>query len=131
MIRHLGAAAVLALAIPAGAQAQEIKAVAMFGGNEMAILYPNIVNEDCTATKLPDVRLAAQPTNGSVRTEPTTITLQRPRTDPRSACNGKKVEALAVHYKANEGFVGVERLVVRADFRSGNVREYVVLIDVR
>jgi hypothetical protein len=77
------------------------------------------------------VRLLAQPANGSVRMEPTTITLNRPRNDPRSTCNGKKVDAMAVHYKANEGFVGVERLVVRSDFRSGSVPEFVVLIDVR
>jgi hypothetical protein len=131
MIRLLGAAALLASLIPAGAQAQDIKAMAMFGGNEVTILYPNIVNEDCTSPKLPDVRMQAQPANGTVRMEPTTITLNRPRNDPRSTCNGKKVDAMAVYYKANEGFVGVERLVVRADFRSGNVREFVVLLDVR
>jgi hypothetical protein len=131
MFRHLGAAALLALLVPAGAQAQEIKAVAMLGGNELVVLQPNLVNVDCSSGPIPDVRPGMPPANGSLRMEPTSVAVMRPRNDPRGHCNGKKVDGLAVHYKANEGFVGVERLLLRADFHNGNVREFVVLVDVR
>jgi hypothetical protein len=131
MFRHLGAAALLALLVPAGAQAQEIKALAMFGGNELVVLQPNMVNPDCSSGPLPDVRLALPAANGSVRMDQGTVAVNRPRTDPRSICNGKQVDALNVSYRANEGFVGVERLVLRADFHNGNMREFVVLIDIR
>ena len=131
MVRQLGAAALLAVLVPATAQAQEVKALAMLGGNELVVLQPNMVNPDCSSGPLPDVRLALQPANGSVRMEPAPVVVSRPRNDPRGHCNGKQVDGMAVHYKSNEGFVGVERLVLRADFHNGNVREFVVLVDVR
>ncbi len=131
MTRILVAAGLLAVAFAGSANAQALRAVSMLNGNETVIVSPNIVKADCTSDTLPDVRVVGQPANGVVRMENATITVNRVATDTRAHCNGKKIEGINVYYKANPGFVGVERIILKTDFRDGSVSELVVLVDVR
>lgn len=131
MIRILMAAGLLAVAFAGSANAQALRAVSMLNGNETVVVQPNIVKADCTSDTLPDVRVVAPPANGTIRMEPGPITINRVSSDSRAHCNGKKVDGINVYFKANPGFVGVERIVVKTDFRDGSVSELVVLVDVR
>jgi hypothetical protein len=131
-LEQLFAAAVLTAAILASpAQAQQLRAVTMLNGNEITVLRPHVLNADCTAGQLPDVRIVDAPQNGSVRFEKTTLTVNVTANAPRAKCNGKEIDAIGVVYKSNTGFVGIERFVLKADFRNGNVSPMVVLVDVR
>jgi hypothetical protein len=131
MKRSLLGAAVLAAAFAGTAHAQQLSAVSMLSGNETTILRPNLINPDCTSGQLPDVRVVNAPQNGTLRFEKPTIAINAPAGTPRAKCNGKEVDAIGVIYKSNDGFVGVDRMVIKADFHNGNVREMVVLVDVR
>jgi hypothetical protein len=131
MIRILVAAGLLAVAFAGSANAQALRAVSMLNGNETIVVSPNIVKADCTSDTLPDVRMIGQAANGVVRIENGTVTVNRVATDVRAHCNGKRVEGINVFYKANPGFVGVERIILKTDFRDGTVNELVILVDVR
>jgi hypothetical protein len=125
-------AAVLANSLLAGpAQSQQLRAVSMLSGNETIVLRPHLLNPDCTSGRLPDVRVVNAPQNGIVRFEKATTTISVPAAAPRAKCNGKEIDAVGVVYKSNDGFVGVERIVLKADFHNGNVSEMIVLVDVR
>jgi hypothetical protein len=71
------------------------------------------------------------PQNGTIRMEQTTIPIDRPKTDTRSSCNGKSVQALAVLYKPNAGYTGTDNVVVDVDFHMGNMRRINYRITVR
>ena len=131
MKRSLLAAALLAVAFAGSAHSQQLRAVSMLSGNETIVLRPHFLNPDCTSGRLPDLRVVGVPQNGSVRFEKATTTINVPATAPRAKCNGKEIEAVGVVYKSNDGFVGVDRIVMKADFHNGNVSEMVVLVDVR
>ena len=131
MKRVLIAAAVLAAAFTTSAHSQQLRAISMLSGNETIVLRPHFLKPDCTAGVLPDVRVVSAPQNGSIRFEKTTTTIDVPANAPRAKCNGKEIEAVGVVYKSNDGFTGVERIVMKADFHNGNVSEMVVLVDVR
>jgi hypothetical protein len=132
MKKILLAAGVLAVALSSAAQSQGLRSVATLNGNEVLVVRPFTINKDCTTGAFPDVRVSEQPKSGSVRMAPVTFTFQPQRPDgPRAHCKGKDIEGMGVYYKPGDGFVGTERLVLKADFRDGRVDEMVVLVDVR
>jgi hypothetical protein len=131
MKRSVLAAGLLAAAFAGSAHGQQLRAVSILSGNEAIVLRPHLLKPDCTSGQLPDVRVINAPQNGSVRFEKSTITINAPAGAPRAKCNGKEIEAVGIVYKSNDGVVGVDRLVMKADFHNGNVSEMVVVVDVR
>lgn len=131
MKRSVLAAGLLAAAFAGSAHGQQLRAVSMLSGNETIVLRPHFLKPDCTSGQVPDVRVIGAPQNGSVRLEKATITINAPAGMPRAKCNGKEIEAIGVVYKSNDGFVGVDRIVMKADFHNGSVSEMVVVVDVR
>lgn len=99
--------------------------------NEARVAAFNYVNVDCSSGPLPDVRIVTAPKNGSYRLEETSIPINRSPGNNRAACNGKPVHALAVYYRSNDAFAGVDEMVVDADFHDGNVRRYIYAIAVQ
>src|ERR1700680_3863207 len=88
----------LGLLATSAAHAEDIRAHSMFTGNEVRILEPSWVNPDCTSGPRPDVRVAAPPANGSIRTEDSTQIANRPIGDPHAHCNGRRIDAVSVFY---------------------------------
>jgi hypothetical protein len=137
IMKRIFAAALLTAAVLANsllaspAHSQQLRAVSMLSGNETIVLRPHFLKADCTAGQLPDVRIVDAPQNGSVRFDKATITINAPSGTPRAKCNGKEIEAIGVVYKSHDGYVGVDRIVMKADFHNGNVSEMIVLVDVR
>ena len=99
--------------------------------NETRVAAFNYVNADCSSGPLPDVRIITAPKNGSYRLEETSIPIDRSPANHRATCNGKPVDALAVYYRSNDAFTGVDEMVVDADFHDGNVRRYIYAIAVQ
>ena len=131
-MKRIFVAAVVTAAVLAGpAHSQRLRAVTMLSGNEAIVLRPHFLKPDCTSGQLPDVRVINAPQHGSLRLEKSTITINAPAGAPRAQCNGKGIEAIGVVYKSNDGFVGTDRIVMKADFHNGNVSEMIVLVDVR
>jgi hypothetical protein len=124
-------ASLIVLTAPNAGFAQEYKAATAFSGNELRLYVMNQVNADCTSGLRPDVHVVNPPANGSIRMEPVAQTVDRVATDPMAKCNGKKVDGLAVFYTSKFAYVGLDKLVLEADFHTGNIRRYEVLLEVR
>src|SRR5262245_31436559 len=103
----------------------------VFSDSEARIAAMNLVNSDCSSGGLPALRFTTLPQNGTARTEEITIPIDRPASDPRSSCNGKPVQALAIFYKPNAGYTGTDNVVIDIDFHMGGVRRFVYKITVR
>jgi hypothetical protein len=132
MFRTAIAAACLIGSVAVGiAHADETRSASVFTGNETRVLSPNFVNADCTSGPRPDVRVAGQPANGTIRIEPEPVFVSRPAGDQHAQCNGRKVDGVAVFYKSKDGFVGTDKVVVDVDFQRGTVSEFTILVDVR
>ena len=99
--------------------------------SETRIAATNWVNADCTSGALPTLRFVTQPQNGAIRTEETTIPIDRPASDTRASCNGKPAQAVAIFYKPNVGHTGDDTFVVDVDFHMGTVRRLNYKITVR
>jgi hypothetical protein len=121
----------LSILVPGISNAQQTTTASVFSGNEARVLAPNWVNTDCTSGLRPDVRVTSAPSNGSIRLEDIQIAVSRNSGDSRAYCNGKQVDAVGVFYRSNEGFAGQDRVVIDADFKTGVVRRYTAVIDVR
>jgi hypothetical protein len=124
-------AGLMMMAAPSAGFAQEYKMASVFSGNELRLYVLNYVNNDCTSGVRPDVHVVTQPANGTVRLEPVPVTVDRAASDPLSKCNGKKVDGMAVLYTSKFAYVGLDKLVLETDFRTGTIRRYEALIDVR
>jgi len=132
MHRTITAGIGLALScLPFQAMAQDYRTASVFGGNEARLMVPYFLNQDCTSGARPDIRISSAPANGAIRLEPIPYVVNRVSTDRLARCNGRRVEGVAIHYKAKEGYAGVDRVAIDVDYRHGNVRQYIVLIDVR
>jgi hypothetical protein len=121
----------LGIFVPETSSAQQTTTASVFSGNEARLLAPNWVNTDCTSGSRPDVRVVSSPANGSIRLENMQIAISRNSDNSRAHCNGKQVDTVGVFYKSREGFVGTDRAVIEADFKTGIVRRYTTVIDVR
>jgi hypothetical protein len=121
----------LSILVPGISSAQQTTTASVFSGNEARVLAPNWVNADCTSGSRPDVRVTSSPSTGSIRLEDIQIIVSRNSGDSRAHCNGKQVDAVGIFYRSNEGFAGQDRVVVDADFKTGVVRRYTAVIDVR
>jgi hypothetical protein len=116
---------------PQSGPAQRRVARTVLKGNEARIAAPNYLNADCSSGPLPDLRVVAEPKNGTFRTEETSVAAERPADNSRAACNGKPVNAVAVYYKPKDEFAGDDEMAIDVDFHDGNVRRFVYAITVR
>jgi hypothetical protein len=127
------------VAVPGTLQAQQIIKFgsgldikrSLFVGNESRIGALYAVLSNCASGPRPDVRIVRGPANGELRFEALVVPITRPPGNPRANCNGKNASAVAVFYKAKEGFSGEERIVLEADFKLGEISRYSYLVTVR
>jgi hypothetical protein len=60
------------------------------------------LNDDCTSKRLPTIKVLREPVHGRVSTAISTGFPGYPPHDIRSACNGRRVPAIAVLYRAGK-----------------------------
>lgn len=102
----------------------------VFAGNEARISAMHVLNADCTATAIPDIRVVTQPTKGELRLENMQHAVDRDKNDNRFHCNGKIVDAVGIFYKAKDD-KGQDRVVLDVDFKNGTVRRYSYTLNLR
>jgi hypothetical protein len=100
-------------------------------GNESPIGARHTVKADCSSRPIPVLRVITAPQNDEYRFEETTYAVERKPGDSRVACNGKKVDAVGVHYKSKADFTGADNTVIDVDFKNGTVRRFNFKITVR
>jgi hypothetical protein len=100
-------------------------------GVESRIAAMNYVNSDCSSGPLPEVRVVTPPASGELRMEPIKLAVSRNQSNSRAHCNGTIVDAVAVFYKSKEKYVGIDKLVLDVDFKSGTAKRFFYVIDVR
>jgi hypothetical protein len=110
---------------------EEVREKQAFSGNESRIAAMNVVKADCSPGPLPEVRVVTPPSSGDVRLEPIKHAVNRDKSNKRSRCNGKTVDAVAVFYKSKSDFTGADKLVLDVDFKAGTIKRYIYAIDIR
>jgi hypothetical protein len=103
----------------------------VFTGNEMLMGVFNTLASDCSAVVRPDVRIVTPPANGVVRFNGIIAAVERPPSDLRAMCNGKRAISVGIFYKSNKGFVGADSAVLEIDFKQGFVGRFSYDIEVR
>ena len=127
----LAAAVAGSLAAIQVGRADELRAASAFTASQSRNMEPNLVNLDCSSGPRPEVRISTPPMNGTVRLEPITHIVHRAPGDAHAHCNGRRVDAVAVLYQSKEGYVGLDKTVIEADYHLGSVSQFTILIDVR
>lgn len=102
----------------------------VFSGNEMRFAPLYYVNADCSSTP-PDFRVVKPPANGEITFQEVSAIVELRKDAQRAHCNGKPAQGIAMFYKSNEDFTGQDRITVDIDFKTGVIRRYLVIVDVR
>ena len=111
-------AVVFALIGASPAYAVYINRVIPFGGKLGNQEFLEI-NPDCSAMGFPTIRVTTQPTNGVVTLLKGKGFPRFPSSNPRSACNTRRVPAIVLEYRPSPGFVGSDTFTLDAFFHNG------------
>jgi len=80
---------------------------------------------------LVDVRVAKPPANGEITFQEVRARVEYPKDHFRAHCNGESVDAVKALYTSRENFTGTDRMQIEVDYKTGHVRRYSVIMDVR
>ena len=89
------------------------------------------INEDCSSLGETVVRVTAAPAHGTATVKRGTANPHFPTTNPRSACNVRKVPATLVFYKPERGYAGPDSLTIDILYPDGKSRTDTVSITVK
>lgn len=101
----------------------------LFSGSESSLINFGWLRAGCVIP-LPEVRIVTAPAKGAIRFEQISTVVSTTNTTLQKLCNGKKVDALRLLYKAPDGFAGTDRFVLDVDTKTGFVRRFVFTMDV-
>jgi hypothetical protein len=102
----------------------------LFSGSESEIFNFGQLRPDCTIPT-PDIRIVKPATHGDVRFEEVRTVVTADKSQLQKRCLGKPVNAVRMFYKANDDFVGKDRIVVDMDSKAGSVWRISFTVDVR
>jgi hypothetical protein len=97
--------------------AQADKAVA--SGMPLQLYHAYATNPDCTSAGTVVVRVAQPPAHGRVSIQHTGVFPNFPASNPRSACNRRRVPGVQVIYTSQRGYTGPDLVVLQALFPAG------------
>lgn len=117
------------VAAATSARADEIKSVPR--GINRQIDFLASVNPDCSSIGLPTVRLIDGPSHGVLTTDKGRDFMTFARSNPRHACNKRRVAGLKVFYQPEQGFVGVDHVRILVVAASGTERAETYEVRVR
>jgi hypothetical protein len=101
----------------------------LFSGNESPLDPIGGVRSDCTVP-IADVRIVKPPAHGKVRFEESKAVVTVRKGPIHKLCFGKKVDVAMPFYKADEKFIGEDRLVIEFDTKLGAVRRFSYVLTV-
>ena len=88
-----------------------------------------VVRPDCSSAP-PLIQVVEQPRNGRVSFERGTGPISFPKDNPRSACNGRITNGVAVFYEPDPRFIGLEVITIKVASQEGNTLQRRLLIEV-
>jgi hypothetical protein len=80
-------------------------------------------NPDCSSAGDPVIRVTAPPANGSVSIGRGSAFPYFPESNPRSACNRRRVPATVATYVARRGYSGPDSVSIEVIYHTGQVRQ--------
>ncbi len=87
-------------------------------------------NPDCSSAGTVVVRLAQGPEHGRVSIRSTGVFPKFPESNPRSACNRRRVAGMQATYVSQRGYTGPDHVVLEALFPAGQGRRITMSIRV-
>ena len=105
--------------------------LSVFTGNEARIGRFYTALADCSSGPRPDTRVVKPPVHGTVRAEEAQLPADERAGSPRERCSGKLMDGTRFTYKSNDGFVGEDTITIDVDYKTGHVRRFNWVIEVR
>ena len=104
---------------------------AVIGSSQIVIWGGASIEPDCTEHPGYTLSIVKPPAHGEVKVVEEGIYLAFPPSNPRSACNSRKVPGRKVYYTANAGFSGHDRVVLEGASDNGTMRDVTIDVEVR
>ena len=101
------------------------------GGHKVKLFFTASVNPDCSSAGDSTIRVTKSPEHGRVN-----VTRVREfgffrESNPRSACNRRRVAGVAIYYTAQRGYTGYDTVGFEVYYPSGSRRSATANIQVR
>jgi hypothetical protein len=104
---------------------------AVVSGGTVNLGFFASVNPDCSSAGTPTVRITQQPRHGRVVVVRTRDFTSFSLSNPRSACNSRRVSGVSIRYISQRGYTGYDSLSGETFYQSGTYRSGTVNITVR
>src|ERR1700691_1998786 len=100
-------------------------------GASQPIWHLYSLRPDCSSDEMPSVEVLKAPSHGSIEVQNVESFSAYPSTNLRYECNKRKSPMASAVYTPENGFLGIDRFLLRGTFASGysTVKEYVVTIE--
>jgi hypothetical protein len=99
-------------------------------GRPLMLYHAYATNPDCTSAGAVVLRVTQPPEHGRVSVRPTGVFPRFPESNPRSACNRRRVAGMQATYVSQRGYIGPDHVVLEALFPAGQGRRITVSIRV-
>ena len=103
---------------------------AAVGSSQIVIWGGAAIDPDCSPRPGTTLTVVTPPAHGEVKVVEEPIYVAFPPSDPRAACNSKKVPGRHVYYTAAPGYAGHDRVVLEGASADGSVRHVTVNVNV-
>jgi hypothetical protein len=113
-----------------GSEAAVSRTVAVAAGAKLKLQFFVAINPDCTVIPSTTPRSIKEPARGRLTIQTGDDFAYFPPTNPRSACNSKRVRGHLVEYQAPVGFKGTETLSYDVFNTMGGVFHHTITVNV-
>ena len=103
---------------------------AAVGSSQIVIWGGAAIDPDCSPHPGSTLTIVAPPSHGEVKVVEEPIYVAFPPSNPRAACNAKKVPGRHVYYTASPGYSGHDRVVLEGASEDGSVRHVTINVNV-
>ena len=110
----------------AQSQAPRERTVAAASGALTQLAYHAVLRSDCTTGPLPKIIIEEMPRHGAVSLAEQTVT-----TAPTFRCPNQKLQAIFLMYRANQRFVGQDKIVYRIETGGRRSEPHTIAIDIK
>ncbi len=103
----------------------------MASGAQLQLFGYYSVNPDCSSMGFATIRITNPPSHGVLTSRRGTTFPYFVASNPRSACNTRRVPSMNVEYRPQTGFLGTDNVTIEAIFPSGVDRNDTYVITVK
>jgi hypothetical protein len=95
------------------------QAKVVVSGKPLIVYWTAATNPDCTSAGNVEIRVTEGPEHGRLTIRRAGVFPNFPESNPRSACNRRRVPGVEVIYTSQRGYVGSDNIVLEAFFPQG------------